>query len=549
MDTNEKLGLIERVDHASGHQAKRALKSMILKCTVRHGTIARAIKDAVGRHTPTPVIVYQHSESEDDEASLTSSHRNPNEEKKDQDSSSQDEQGMPPATSRKHPRTRRGHIKPGPLIEQPMLTKTKKKLKGKNKRAGDHDLGLNSPAPSKRKKSKHASRLRAENEKSTSKTSMGKPDDKKKPTVIDLISSTNDDTCVDEQSEVKALENNSSDDGNSDNGSSDDGISHGHSSDNHIPSHDSSHDENSDDKTSETENFADGLASFKLGLDKNDTRASPSNGFDSRNSAQWSTHARAKASTHNVGVEMSPTDLNKKRKESERAVEGVHNDQTAKSATVVHLNKRSKLNHPSKSQVSPEDRKCPKCYLKFPSVAQLLRHRLYCKDTNATSGSHHRSEPSSHNHPRRAQQVQKDSHPAGDSFIDEPHSTLQLPSRPLQRAPGARELSARPPSFVHEPNNFPRGRHRLLTFARQPPEVDSLPQGTIRRPGPMSSSGGPSDHKSLLSERESPRQHPFQEPRVKPVHQCRFCKEWFRDSENSKGACNCHTGMCRSPHY
>ncbi|KAG6360957.1 hypothetical protein INS49_012025 [Diaporthe citri] len=128
MNNSEKLGLIERVDHASEDQAKRTLRSMILKCTVTQPTIARAIKDAIERHTPTPMIVYQQPESEDDDESApTTSHKKSNK-KKNQDGSSQDED-VPASTSKKRRSTRRGDINADPLVGQLILKKTKTKTK------------------------------------------------------------------------------------------------------------------------------------------------------------------------------------------------------------------------------------------------------------------------------------------------------------------------------------------------------------------------------------------------------------------------------------
>lgn len=399
MDTNEKLGLIERVDHASEDQAKRALKSMILKCTVRNPTIARAIKDAVERHLPTPLIVYRQPESGGDEAESTSSHRGSNEDKNDQDGSSQNEEDVPSETSRKHPRTRRGDINPNPFVEQLLLAKTKTKLKSKKKRGGDHDERLISLAPSKTNKSKHGSRLRAGNEQRTSKSSMGKPDDKEKPTVIDLITSSDDDTSDEEHSGHESSDSRNFDEGEPQNNSSGE-ISSSESSDGDTSDRDTSDDgnsskESSGDGESGNEEHDNALAAEAARSRENSKRKATDpvadNDDDGYNAAPSITHNRADRLTQNGGMEMSSTGLGKKRKAPELSEEEIHGDGTAQSATDAQVKKKFKRHQPQEQQIKPKDRTCRQCGILFPSMRQLLGHQPHCKSAIATPASYHYS--------------------------------------------------------------------------------------------------------------------------------------------------------------
>lgn len=548
MDNNEKLGLIERVNHASEDQAKRTLRSMILKCTVTQPTIARAIRDAIERHTPTPMIVYQQPESEDDdEAALVSSHKKSTK-KKDQDGSGQEEDEFPSTISKERRSTRRGDINSDPLVGQLILKKTKTKTKGIKKRSSDHDEEKNNPNSPKKNRSRHASKLRAEPEQRTCDNSMGEPSHKKIPTVIDLVTSSDDDTSGSEHSENESLDDKSSHDDGSDNDSPDNDSSDDYDS----SDDDSSNDDSSDDEVSQNER-QDGIhpggsqPSQDLSNNKAN-QASMKSGDGSRGAAHSITVSMAKASNQNNGHEMSPLGSGRKRKAPERTVEEFHNDQPAQSATNSHANKRTKQSHLYEPQRAPEDRQCDNCELILPSVAQLLKHRLYCEGAAATLGNH-RSEPPSGEGYRQIKQLQKASKPAGDSFTDEPRFTLQLPSRPRQRTPSDRGLSVPPPSFVHEPNNFPRGPTPTpLALARSDSGIQSSPPGLVYHPAAKPTSYVSPDQQSKSPEPES-LEHPFQTFPGNSLHRCIFCKQQFRSCENSKAACSRHHGMYLSPSY
>lgn len=535
MDTNERLALIERVDHSSGEQAKRTLKFMILKCNVKQETIARAIRDAIERHAPTPTIVYEQPESEDDdEAAPTSSHKKSK--KKNQDGSSQDEEDVAASTSKKRRSTRRGDINADPLVEQLILKKTKTKTNRNKKRSSDRNEEQNHPNSSKKNQSKHASKLIAEPEERTRDNSMGEPSQQKSPTVIDLLTSSEDETRDTQQSKIENLNDKSSDENSSDIDSPDDS---------------SSHSDSSDDGGAEEEPqgnaLADGLVPSQDASNKaNQTSAGSSDG--GRTTTRSSTCSKDKTPNQNNGIEISLLGLGKKRKASERTVEEVHNNQPAKSTMTAHLNKRSKQNHPQGYQRLLEDGRCLRCGILFPSAAQLLKHRDYCKVFVAKLGSHHRSEPPSDAHFRRLQHIQKASHPASESFDDEPHNTLRLPSRPRQREPAARESSPFPPSFEHEPNNFPRGTKGMnIAFTGHASDAKSPPpQDLAQTPGPDPSLDSPPDFQSRPPEPESLRQHLLKEASEQALRRCRLCKKWYRDSENVVGACSCHPGTCRS---
>lgn len=537
MDHNEKVGLIERVNHASEDQAKRTLRFMIVKCTVTQSTIARAIRDAIERHTPTPMIVYQQPESEDDdEAALVSSHKKSTK-KKDQDGSGQEEDEFPSTISKERRSTRRGDINSDPLVGQLILKKTKTKTKGNKKHSSDHDEEKNNPNSPKKNRSRHASKLRAEPEQRTCDNSMGEPSQQKTPTVIDLVTSSDDETCDSEHSENESL-----DDGSSDN----DG------SDNESPYDDSSEDENADDEDPENEQQDDVLPGATRSTQDNSnnkvSQASANSGEGGRSASHSITISMAKASNLNDGNEMSPLCSVKKRKAPEHAMEEMPNHQPAKIATGSHVHKRSKKYHPQEPQTPPEQRTCRKCGILFPSMAQLLKHRHYCKGFAANFGSHHRSEPPSDDRSRRLEKVQKASNPASENFTDQPHNTLRLPSRPLQRASAARESSQPPPSFVHEPNNFPRGLKGAYTaFPGHASDPKSPPpQDLAQTPEPGQSSDSRPNYQSRPPEPESLRQHLLKEVSEEAVHRCRLCKKWYRDSENVVGVCSCHPGTCRS---
>lgn len=540
MDTNEKLGWVERVNHASEEQAKRTLNFMILKCNTKTDTIARAIRDAIERHTPTPTIVYQQPESEDDgEAALALSHKKSSKKKKkkkDQDGSSQDEEDAPSTTSKKHRGTRRGDINPDPLVGQLILKKTKTKVKRNKKRSSDHDEEQNSPDVSDKIKSKHASEPRAETKQRTCDESLETPSKQKSPPVIDLVTSSDDETGNTGQSKHGTVDDKSSDDDSSDDDSPDDSSSDSNSS---------------DEGDSEDENqgvaLADGIAPAQKWPKKKANQASARGDDAGQSTTHLSTNFATMLPNQASGVETGIFGSGKKRKAPERTVEELHKDTRAESTTIDHLSKRSKQNHPPESHRSPEDRTCRKCGVLFPSVAQLLKHRMYCKDSAATLGDHHRSELPSDDHCGQPHQVQKVSHLNGDSSTEEPRNTLQLPSRPRRTSSADRGLSVPPPSFVHEPNNFPRGPTPApMALARSVSGIQSSPTGLVRRSEPNFTLDHSSDHQSRPPALKPMTHEQERHEKVRALSRCMYCKKWFSSCENSSGSCSCHPGTCRS---
>lgn len=522
MNNNEKLGLIERVDHASEDQAKRTLRSMILKCDIRQTTIARAIKDAIERHTPTPVIVYEQPESEDgDEAALDSTHKK-TKKKNGQDDGSQDE-GAPSATSKKCRSTRRGDVNADPLVGQLIMRKTKTKMKHDKKRSNDHDEEQHNPNSS-----------RPENEQRVSESSIGESSKQNPPTVIDLVTSSDDESEHTEQPEKESLDSISSNEGSLDNDSPSD-----YSSDSSISDDEGTGSEPQDDGLSGE--IPSSLKSSSSGVN----RSSEKNSDGSYGVAQSIAFSIATASNQSNEKELSPVISGKKRKAPERVVEKVQNGHSSTSASNAPLNKKPKQNHPQEPQKSRDYWKCQRCSILFPSMAQLLKHITSCNDFTATLRSHHRSEPSSHDHSGQLGRVQKAGQPAGSSFTDEPHNTLQLPSRPRQQLSRDRGLSVPPPSFIREPNSFPRGP-TPQALARSRGGIQSSPTGLVQRPVPKLSSDDSTGHQSQLPTPESVVQHFIQKEREKVILQCKLCKKWFTEHGNAVGVCKFHPGAYTS---
>lgn len=544
MDTNERLALIERVDHSSGEQAKRTLKFMILKCTVAQPTIARAIRAAIEQHAPTPKIVYEQPESEhDDESAPVSPRKRSKKEKKKKkkhDGSNQDEEDVSFATSQDHQVAASSDMNAEPADGQLVLKKkkTKAKSKGKTKPNGDQDGHQNTSEPlkKKKKKHKHTSKRRSETEHHASDNSMESTSKQKNPPVIDLVTSSDDEICGVGQSENKILEGKSSSSDGSDN--------------------DSSKDDSSDNEDFENEPqddaLSEGVGPIQDGSNKKVYQASARNVDHRSGAVQSSTTARSKALDHNGGIEVSFPGLGKKRKAPERTVDDIHNDRAVKSATDDHFNKKSKQDHPQELQRSLEDRKdltCPKCNMKITSVAEILKHHRYCNGAFTALDGHHPSQSPSANHSRQLKQVQKASHPAANSSIDEPRNTPQPPSRPPQRAPADRGLSVPPKGFVHKPNNFPRGpKPTPVALTRSILGIQTSPPGLVDRPVSKLSVDGSPGHQSQLQKPDSDRERLIRE-REQVVHQCKHCKKSFTEYGNDFGACKFHPGAYRPRIY
>ncbi|KAG6360958.1 hypothetical protein INS49_012026 [Diaporthe citri] len=186
---------------------------------------------------------------------------------------------------------------------------------------------------------------------------MGESSQQTIPTVIDLVTSSDDETCDNEHSENESLDDKSSDDISSDNDSPDDS---------------SSDSDSSDDGGAEEEpqgnTLADGLGPSQDGSNKKANQTSASSDDDGRGAAHSITISMAKASIQNDGIKISPFDSSKKRKAPEHAAEGVHNDRAAPTATHNQANKRAKYSQPGEPQTSLQNRTC--------AIATLQTHTL-----------------------------------------------------------------------------------------------------------------------------------------------------------------------------
>lgn len=500
MDSNEKLGLIERVGHASEDQAKRTLKYMILKCNVKQDTIARAIKDAIEKHTPTPMILYQQPESEDDdEAAINSTLKKSDKRQKDQDGSSDEEDDARSAPAKRRHRTLRGDINPDPNVGNLILENTKTKLKKDKRSSRDHDEEQKRPNASKKNKSKHASEPRAETKQRIFVDLKGTASKQKSPPVIDLVTSSDDESSATEQSRNDILSGKSSGDDDSDNDSTDDS---------------SSDSDSSDDGSSEDEPqggaLADGLSHD--GSNKKAIQGNARSGDGRRTVARPVTFSMAKASKQNDSNKIGPSFSSKKRKVPEPTVGEVSGERPAKPASDAHVDKRSKPNHPQEPPRSPDLPKCRKCGILFPSVAQLLKHQVYFKGLAATMGSRSRSESPSGDHTPLLQQVKKASHPTGGSSPEEPHRNLRLPSRPRQRSPAGRVLLVPSQSSVRVSNILPRGpKATNVAVARSLSSTQSLQSDLAHRPVPKPSADSSLGQQSQPPRPESGREHLIQE--------------------------------------
>lgn len=553
MNSTEKLALIERVNHASGDQAKRALQSMILKCTVTQSTIARAIKDAIERHTPTPSIVYEEPEPRDDGDSAPAS----NNHKKDQSDRDQNDVVVLSAASEEHHDSAHDDIG---------AVKSKAEKKGKRKGSGHHNSHDNPDLSKKKKfkKIKHASKLRAETEQTSPEVSLGGPSKQAKPSVIDLVTSSDAETHDAEQPEEESLDKRVSDDDLDLVTSSEDEPFHLEESKDQTPNDkipsddlengnledrnsttDSSNDEGS---KSEQQNHAvvGGVRAAQEGSDVKTTQTNARNGDECRR-AHSVTISIARPSNQRDDYKMGSAGLDKKRKAPEPPVEEVHTNQPAKSASDIHLVKRPKQNHPQDPKKPLDDWKCRKCGLLFPSVTQLLDHHLvHREDATATNSRHHNSSTPANNLPRQFEHPQKAGNTAGDGLTEMSHNTVQLPSRPPQRGPADHSLSRPPPSFVQQPAD--RSFAASLTpsaLASLVPGIHSSSSGPIRRPVPKHSSNVSLGDQLRIPKRESLRPPMIHQSRSQALYQCEACKKWFQESDNAVHACTYHPGACK----
>lgn len=550
MNHNEKVGLIERVERASEDQAKRTLRSMIVKCSVNQPTIARAIKDAIERYTPTPTIVFQQPEPEDeDQVALISPLKKSRKKKRDEDGSSQEDEDVPSTTSKRQS-TRRGDINPEPLVGKLVLKKTKAKLKRKNKHSSDHDEEQRSPDASSKNKSGRVSKPGAESEQRAHDTSMGQPSEQKDPTVIDLISSSDDETCDTVQSENESLSNKSSDDVSLDNDNSEDDSPAEDSSDGDSSEDVSSEDDSPDIVSADDEDTGNEQQSNTItggsepsqdGSNKRAPQASAGGSHGGPDAARSITVSMSKTSIQNDGIKMRPFGSTKKRKAPEQTVEEAHDEHAAQTATDTQANKRLRRTHPKGPRNSLENRRCRDCGVLFPSVAQLLGHRLYCKSAVVTPVSHHRCEPPWAFHPNKLEKSQAADTSADYSITDETNESAQLRVHPNGGVQAAHALSAHRHGFDTLPTNDTMD----IDQTPLPPASRDSKDEAASYKLPLRDASSESDP-SILSRRLPLHNKKFVEklePLIQLIHKCKRCGRYYNSSHNEAGNCQKgHTG-------
>lgn len=553
MNNNDKLGLIERVDHASEDQAKRTLKAMILKCDTNTVTIARAIKDAVERHTPTPTIVYQQPETADDNDATpaTSDKKNSKRKKPREGQGSDGDEVLPTSSSRKFPKSSRGDINADPLVSELILGEPKTKRKKAHKSSDDRGKHQKKTKSSKSKKLKQESEIAAKTAHRNSKESVGNLSGQNDPIIIDLVSSSEHDERDSKQLVDENLGKRSSANvGSRGEGSGDDVFGSDEGESDILGSEQPARDV-----------FDKGVTHFKDTSKGEPTAAIAGNCDDGHVAAQLSANTRTKTATQNRGIRLTSAGSTRKRKASEGNVDDANINQGAKSATDAHVHKKATQNHSQDAESSPENRTCQKCGARFPSIGRLSSHQLFCRDLFATLDSHLRSEPLSVSPSNEVQQSQKVDNPAGSMVTEASHSTVQLPSRPIKDSPVAPVLSAPPPSTIREPNNLPLGpTPRPILLAHQASGVNSLPSRLGHRPVTGASSDRTPHQPSESSELKSRKGNSLQDEKtskkpLRAIHQdnvefqCKFCTEWFKTHENLPGACRRHPGtssiLCR----
>ncbi|KAK2608091.1 hypothetical protein N8I77_006725 [Diaporthe amygdali] len=543
MNNPEKLSILERVDQCDEAQAKRALKHMILKCSTKTSTIASAIKDALERHAPTPIISYQEpaSQDEDETATVKPEKKSHKKKKNDHGNHIDGEEDVSTSTSRKHRKTSRGDINADPVVSELILGKTKTKRDKREKhRKGrdDRDAHQKKPKSSKSKKAKKESGRQAEADEHISEDSVENPSGQNDPIVVDLLNSSEPEKRDSEHSVDEDLtEESSNNDISLDDGS--DGASGSNRDGNEVV----------DAGRPAGDALDKDVTRFKDTGNGETTAAIATNRDDGHVTAQLSTNTRNRPSKQKDGIWFSSLGSTRKRKAPEGHADDANINQTAKTAADTQVHKRATQEDPQVPQNSPEDRTCRKCGVGFPSIGQLFRHRLYCRGLVATFADNLHSELPPIGPSNEAKKSQKADNAAGSIVTNAPHNTIQLPSRPIPRAPAARELSMPPPSFVRGPNRFPRGPTPLpMVLARQAPGVKTLPPKLEHGPVAGANPDRSSELKSLNQDLTQPKKTTNPPPgaihqgNVEFEFQCKFCAKWFKTRDNLPGACRSHPG-------
>lgn len=444
MDKNEQSALIERLEHASGDQAKRALRSMILKCTTRHSTIARAIRDAIDRHAPAPSIVYENPVANDNsDAFILPSAPVLGNKAKDKGHGRQGDEAVLSGTSDEDTGALRRHTKAS--------KKTKTTTSGKGKRVGHQNPPQSNLDSSKKSteynKARHAPTHRAQTEHRAPQRPVGPVSQQAKTNVLDLVPSSDLEARGKDRLPGRILKNDVSDEDLAVAISSEDEPWYAaqpqkHTDNSRIPNDqsskignsgsDSSSSDSSDDESSIDERQGNSLA-VAAGPPREGPKVktkhpgAPTGGSGPR--AQSVTVPRAEATNQHGAGNLSSFGLSKKRKAPDLPVEKAHN-QASKSATDIHLVKRPRPNQPQDQKDSLKNWRCRKCNLLFPSVAALLEHHTSHREDEAARDGHHRQNklPGNDNS-NQPQQTQKAGGMAGDNSTGKAYSTTQHSSR------------------------------------------------------------------------------------------------------------------------
>ncbi|KAI3395810.1 hypothetical protein diail_823 [Diaporthe ilicicola] len=327
MNNSEKLELIERIERASKAQARKALKSMVLECSTKSSTIARAIKDAVERHTPTPVIVYKEPESADEvEASFPAPDKKKKRKKKktkDTDDGINGEGDVPSKPAKKRQKNGRGDINADPLVSQLILRRAKSKRKSDRKVNHDRHERHKTPKSSDRKTKKRLSKFDTEANQHITGVNAGEPSEPNSPIIIDLVTS-------------------------------------------------------SDSDTSDGDNFEKKTAGGELVV-QGEIGGCVSPREDEKLTSKMTSGKKAKLSTDITHHDLKSSKiLNKKRKSVELEELEANDSQGYPSAVKVLKNKRPKWDHLRESQDDSKNPKCQKCLVKFQSLRRLAEHFQKC---------------------------------------------------------------------------------------------------------------------------------------------------------------------------
>jgi hypothetical protein len=474
MDANERHAFITRVEAASGAQAKAILRCMILKCTVTHTTIARAIRDAVERHGPTPAVIYEEQEpSGDEEPSLPSSHRKSKKKKKGEEVEQVaiSENEVEASNTLNQHRSRSGREK-------------KTKLKGKSRVSGEQAREQNAPKSSSPKTKA----------KKTKDKSLNHASKQRESAVIDLITpSDGEDHTLAQPASPRGIPARIFDSQGGDSEDREEGVGQAR----HADSRDVSEKQQVHPLPKRAEPSLGGSRKSTI-----EPGAKIGHGGHGTPSVPTSIEEPGKQHESN---KFSSSGLEKKRKALEPTVEDGPS-QPRKTASHMRLVKRAKQSNPQEAHAPSVGRKCTeagictKCNIWF-LISELGKHRQSCKGTAATLtvDRHHVPRPRANYQQRnQSRQTQKARISASDTVTAESQKTVQL--SPLEFPRGTRagqDFSETPPDFVQGPNRFPLGPTPVpMSLARSDGGAPPEPSYRFRLAKPAVPSGVSPGHQS-----------------------------------------------------